>query len=253
MENTKQFEDRFLDFRHDLRNPLYIAKNLLETHLAYLEDFSPEADRTLSEKTKSILRKSTDEIERVLVLIRKLHQVAGPGGANGHSDGPSEWVSVNTILRRVMAALKAGHYLDHLVLIELIPSDLPRIQAHAIDLQEIFFNLIVNAAQATMPRGELVIEASCQLKPIQAVRISFEDTGSGISQEALGHIFEPFYTGRSEEGGVGFGLYIVQHLVERNGGQIAVRSKQNVGTCFTLTFPLNLNLGGQNGDLTAKR
>ena len=233
METTNQIEERVLDFKHDIRNPLYIAKSLIETHIEYLEALSSSSTAVPSHRTKIILKKSIREIDRVLETIRRLNQMA----IGCVAQSAVEQVCVKEILRRITSALRAGRYLDHLILVESIASDLPKLNANLVDLEEIFFNLIVNAAQATREGGQLTIRAFTHPKPTEAILISFQDTGCGISEEALPHIFEPFYTGRSEKGGVGFGLYIVKQLVERNGGKISVQSKKGQGTTFTLEFP----------------
>ena len=67
------------------------------------------------------------------------------------------------------------------------------------------------------------------------VRIA--DNGSGIPQDKLGQIFNPFYTTKAPGKGTGLGLFIVKQVVEKNKGTIALESEQGVGTTFTLRFP----------------
>lgn len=236
MGTTSKMDEQVLDLKHDIRNPLYIVKSLIETHLEQLELVSEAKIPPVNSKTGVVLRKSLKEIDRALGIIRRLNQIAKES-RKSKQNGKSQRVCVKEILYRVTAALKAGHYLQHVRLVEFIPSDLPPLEAQPLDLEEIFFNLISNAAQAMIDGGQLTIEARFQPEPAPAVVVSFEDTGHGISEEALPYIFEPFYTSRVEKGGVGFGLYIVKQLVERNGGQITVESRPSVGTTFTLTFP----------------
>ena len=241
MGDTTDVDDRILDLKHDIRNPLYVVKNLIETHLEFLEERPGNSEDLALVKTKLVLRKCAKHIERVFQTIRRLNEIAHNGRSNGSTSHLKSPVFLQEIVHRVTKALKEGRYLEHLLLVESMTSDLPEVEANLLDLEEIFFNLIVNAAQATIPGGRLTIEAHLQLEPIPAVRISFEDTGHGISEDALPYIFEPFYTSRPDEGGVGFGLYIVKQLVERNRGQIMVTSKANVGTTFALIFPVKVD------------
>lgn len=238
MGNMNEMDEQATDLKHDIRNPLYIAKNLIETHLEHLEALSetPQEPATLS-KTGIVLRKSLKEIDRVLSIIQRLNQIAKESN-EFKRNGKFQCVHIKEILYRVTAALRQGYAFEHVTLIEFIDSALPPIEAHPLDLEEIFFNLISNAAQAMIDGGQLTIRAWSRPEPVPAaVVISFEDTGHGISEEALPYIFDPFYTNRTEKGGVGFGLYIVKQLVERNGGHIAVESRPNTGTTFELTFP----------------
>ncbi|MBI4394593.1 MAG: HAMP domain-containing histidine kinase [Candidatus Omnitrophica bacterium] len=244
MENTKQLEKQVLDFKHDIRNPLYIAKSLIEVHLEYLNGGESEAQNVSSiNKTKTILQKSIKEIDRVLQTIRRLNQIA-----KGTRHLETQAVSIKEILSWTVRALQESRCLDHLLLVESIPLDLPKVNVNLVDLEEIFFNLIVNAVQAVRERGRLTISATrhCDASSVTMPRndgcimISFEDTGCGIPKDALPYIFEPFYTGRADKGGVGFGLYIVKQLVERNGGRISVESQYGVGTTFTLSFPFSV-------------
>lgn len=233
MGNQNSIAEHVSNFRHDIRNPLYIAKSLIETHLEYLE--SSEEKATLFEKTKTVLSKSVKSIDRVLNILQRMNQLAVSPTKNsaGHC------VSIKHVLDHILKALSEAHYLDHLLLIKSIPGDLPLLEVHLTDLEEVFFNLIVNASQATQKGGRLWIEAlfnDSYKEP--AITLLFKDTGCGISEEAMPYIFEPFCTGRAHEGGVGFGLYIVKQLVERNGGTISVESHVGQGTTFQLIFKI---------------
>lgn len=232
-------EKRLLDLKHDIRNPLYITKSLIESHLEYLDMPSEGCCCETSSRTELVLNKVLREVDRVLRTIRKLNQIAQSKFSSHLSqESARRTICVKEILHRILLALKEGRYLEHLVLIEFVPSDLPPIVGNFIDLEEIFFNLIINAVQAMKSSGQLMIKAHCVAKPSPQVVMTFQDTGQGISEHALPYIFDPFYTGRVEEGGVGFGLYIVKQLVERNGGRITVESQMNKGTMFRLTFPI---------------
>jgi len=118
-------------------------------------------------------------------------------------------------------------------LIQDIPTDLPPIHADHIYLEEILFNLIVNATQALKgaEKGRITISAE---KVDQAVVVKIADNGSGMTSEQQQNIFKPFYTTKEE--GTGLGLYITKQLVEKNGGKITVTSKPGQGTTFMLTF-----------------
>lgn len=107
------------------------------------------------------------------------------------------------------------------------------------DLYQIIFNLAENGIKYNTPGGTLQI---CISREDDNAVILIQDTGTGIPEDAVGHIFERFYRvdkARSRStGGAGLGLAIVKNLVERNKGTIHVRSQIGVGTTFTITFPI---------------
>ena len=120
------------------------------------------------------------------------------------------------------------------------PRQSPRIRGDAGYLQQVFLNLINNSMDA-MPRGgNLRLRVAADGDPARAefVQIEVEDTGEGIPEETLGHIFDPMFTTKRIGTGAGLGLAICQQIVQQHGGTIAVRSHVHQGTCFTINLPL---------------
>lgn len=103
-------------------------------------------------------------------------------------------------------------------------------------LQQAWFNLLRNAAEAIDAEGEIVIGAA--LAERDTVRITFRDSGRGIAPDVLPHIFEPFLSTR--EHGAGMGLFIVKEVVDEHGGRVDVQSTPGQGTQFTLDLPAAL-------------
>ena len=112
------------------------------------------------------------------------------------------------------------------------------IVADADQLQQALLALFVNAVEAmsTVPEGEGELSVRLHGDP-QGVRIDISDTGAGIPREALPHIFEPFYSTKHEESGVGLGLAVVYGIVHRHGGTIEVESEVGRGTAFHVRLP----------------
>ena len=120
-------------------------------------------------------------------------------------------------------------------LIKNIPIGLPKILVDSKQIEEIFFNLIRNSAQAMdKPHGSITVEA--RNKDDDWVIVDITDTGCGITEEGLAMLFNPFYTTKGPDKGTGLGLYIVRQIIENNGGRILVKSKFGEGTTFTLEF-----------------
>jgi CheY-like chemotaxis protein len=124
------------------------------------------------------------------------------------------------------------------------------IQADPGQIEQVILNLAVNARDAMPKGGELSIETSRvhasrerwltknDMNKGWWVRVRVGDTGHGMSQEVLKHIFEPFYTTKEKGKGTGLGLATVYGIVKQNGGQITVQSKRNRGTKFDIFFPI---------------
>lgn len=118
-------------------------------------------------------------------------------------------------------------------------ADLPLVDCYAGQLNQVWMNLLTNAAQAIGEGpGEVKIETKVEGEGI-AVRIS--DTGKGISEEHLRRIFDPFFTTKAVGEGTGLGLSISYGIIERHGGTITVDSDIGKGTTFTTLIPLKPN------------
>ncbi len=126
---------------------------------------------------------------------------------------------------------------------------LEKITADKSQLQQVLMNLTVNARDAMSGEGTLTVRTrntSWNSPPSQVfpeagpgryVLLEVEDTGTGISEEALGHIFEPFYSTKGPEKGTGLGLSIVYGIVRRHGGWLEVSSRPGWGSVFRIYFP----------------
>jgi signal transduction histidine kinase len=116
--------------------------------------------------------------------------------------------------------------------------DLPEIEAYGSELNQVWTNLIDNAADAMDGRGAIDIHAD----PADGgIRVRICDTGPGIPSAVLPHLFEPFFTTKAPGIGTGLGLHISYSVVARHGGRIEVASKPG-DTCFTVTLPGTLPL-----------
>lgn len=226
---------RTVRFHHNVKNSLYVLKTLLETHLERISEFTQNAG-AFRKETEKVLEKTLKEIGRLFMMINRLNHVTSVKSPNQSFDSEFSDVNICDIFFRVKSVLESEHSIDHITLIKSIPPDLPCIVANPFDLEEIFYNLIVNAAQAMLDGGELVVTAELRERSASELVISFVDNGVGISDAAMPFIFEPFFT--AKENGSGFGLYITKQLVRRNGGRIAVRSRECYGSNFTLIFPV---------------
>jgi signal transduction histidine kinase len=112
---------------------------------------------------------------------------------------------------------------------------LPLVPCHLAQINQVFMNLLVNAAQAIKVQGTITLRTWVDA---EHACVEVRDTGCGIPADQLGSIFDPFFTTKPVGSGTGLGLAISYGIVEDHGGRIDVQSEPGVGTAFTLRLPL---------------
>ncbi|HEX6147977.1 MAG TPA: ATP-binding protein [Acidimicrobiia bacterium] len=145
--------------------------------------------------------------------------------------GPVQHIDPTEGIRDTLILLK--HKLRGIETIVDIEPDLPTIEASGRDLNQVWTNLIDNAADAMGGSGTLTIRAA---REDGTVVVAITDTGPGIDPEVKDRIFDPFFTTKAPGQGTGLGLHTVHTIVTRSGGTISIDS-DSTGTTFTLRFP----------------
>jgi len=102
-------------------------------------------------------------------------------------------------------------------------------------LQQVFMNILINAADAMREGGTLTVKTGFQVAE-DAIEILISDTGKGMDREQMEHIFLPFFTTKPK--GTGLGLPITKRLIEQHGGSLRVESSLGKGTTFTIMLPV---------------
>jgi two-component system, NtrC family, sensor kinase len=118
--------------------------------------------------------------------------------------------------------------------------ELPLVDAFAGQLNQVWMNLLVNAAQAVSAKGGEVRITTRAYE--ETVVVCVEDTGSGISPEHLNRIFDPFFTTKPVGEGTGLGLSISFGIIKRHNGTIEVKSRLDEGTAFIVTLPIHIKM-----------
>jgi signal transduction histidine kinase len=145
-------------------------------------------------------------------------------------------VSPEQVLLNVVDAMRPS-FVDRGVTLEVdLPPDIPEVLADRLRLELVVTNLLSNGLKFTPPGGKVRVSAH---RENGEVIFSVEDTGSGIPEESLPHVFEKFFRvpGRGgRQNTTGLGLAIVKEVVEAHGGRVRVTSKPGEGTKFTFTL-----------------
>jgi len=207
---------------HEIRNPLGIIKAIEQTMKKELVG-NQEAIKELE-----II---DEEIERANRVIKSLMEFGKP------AKGEKILYSVEAVIDDVLTV--ANKYISqHRVDVIFNNSNDTCIVLDKELLKQAFINIIFNAVQAMPDGGNLTISLT-NIHDI-FIKIIFEDTGTGIKDEHIEKIFNPFYTTKEE--GTGLGLSIVHKIIEEHGGTIGVTSKESLGTTFEIMLPIRKDI-----------
>ena len=130
----------------------------------------------------------------------------------------------------------AWNELKYIAALERNFGDIPEIFCYPQQLNQVFLNLLVNAAQAMNKQGQIIVRT---WSDSGNVFVSVADTGTGMPEEVQKRIFEPFYTTKAPGKGTGLGLSISADIVRKHGGEIMVASQLGEGTVFTVRLPID--------------
>lgn len=143
---------------------------------------------------------------------------------------------IHALLERVVSDARRKPRLDQIEIETHFDEDVPEIQVDQDQIQQVFTNLLNNAAEAIEGKGRITI--STQVEYDRWLIIKLADTGCGIPEEDMGKLFTPFFTRKVSGKGTGLGLSIVYGIVKMHRGQIQVQSKIGEGTSIIVSLPI---------------
>jgi len=148
-----------------------------------------------------------------------------------------ELTNINNILERVLSLVEKQALFQNIKITKKLHPHLPMTMIDITQIQQVFMNIILNAAEAMEGKGSLTIGTQL-LKDGRSMEIRFTDTGCGIPQENMIKLFEPFFTTKEETKGIGLGLAISYGIIKNHGGNIEVKSQVEKGTTFIIKLPI---------------
>jgi two-component system sensor histidine kinase PilS (NtrC family) len=223
---------------HEIRNPLASISGSIEI----LKD-----DPGSSPQNQQLMGIVLREVNRLNTLIADFLLFARP-----FSPG-KEKIHLNHLIEEILQMLTNGPDFNRRIRLETQFQDDLHIQGDPHQIRQVFWNLFINAAQAMPEGGTLRVELRKNSFPpaISGGRVHGEisviDSGTGIGEEELEKIFDPFYT--TKERGTGLGLSIVHSIVEGYGGKVTVQSRKGKGSVFSVYLPLAEASGNQSQSL----
>ncbi len=221
---------------HELNSPLTTISSLTQFILKNMDE--------ISSTVRDYLSRIEKESHRCQTILRNLLNFSRKG------DGKMVSANVNHLIEETLPLIEHQFSGDNIVVKRNLDPDLPHIMADRDQVQQVFINLILNAAQAMPGGGTITIATSvtngCRssgrgewhhAQPSENfVEIRFKDTGCGVAKKNLVKLFDPFFTTKDQ--GTGLGLAISRTIVLKHRGRIEVVSKLRFGTTFTIRLPV---------------
>jgi two-component system, NtrC family, sensor kinase len=240
---------------HEINNPIaFISSNLgtmvkyLERLEQFLEQQSAAVAQTAPEPlqqelargrqklkvdyilndAKNLLAESQDGSERVRSIVQNLKSFSRVDDTN------RSYVDINDCLESTVTI--AWNELKYKATLTRDYGELPPVKCLPQQLNQVFLNMLVNAAHAIETQGEITVSTR---SAGDQVLVSFRDTGCGIPEEIRSRIFEPFFTTKEVGKGTGLGLSISYDIIKKHNGSIEVESAPGCGTTFTIRLPVD--------------
>ncbi len=229
IENARLFQqsDLIAEMVHELRTPL--ASLRTASHLLLRKDVSEEQMRKVVEIIDNETTRLIDMTTSFLDLARL---------ESGRIPFNSEVFDPGALLQECVGLMQNKAAEKNLRLNLYIPNELPEIKGDQDKIKQVVLNLISNAVNYNKPSGTITVSGHSH--PNELV-ISVNDTGSGIRQADITHLFDKFYRSQATENsvqGTGLGLAICKQIVEAHNGRIEVQSEVGIGTTFSVHLPL---------------
>ncbi|MBL7956891.1 MAG: GHKL domain-containing protein [Flavobacteriales bacterium] len=240
---------------HEINNPVnFITSNIaplrrnlgevVETINAYRKAESPDAvAKVREEEERAGIQESIEELDGIIASVsegaqRTAEIVRGLRNFSRLDEDDLKHADLNEGLASTLAVLAPQYRGKTELVLDL--QEMPKVECFPGKINQVFMNVMNNAAQATLarmdgrPRRVTVTTSSNEHEAI--VRIS--DTGVGMPEEVKARIFEPFFTTKPVGEGTGLGLAIVYGIITEHDGRIQVESEPGIGSTFTITLPL---------------
>lgn len=243
---------------HEINNPVGFVSSNLNTLGGYIDDLKAMIaayrsllgqaassrvplegiDRALDQEAElgidfiledlpQLVRESREGLDRIRKIVIDLKDFAHPG---------EDTLKLADLNQNIDSTLNiVWNEIKYKAVVCKDYGDLPEVNCYPQQLNQVFMNLLVNAAQAISEKGEIHIATRTEA---DMVTVTISDTGCGIPPEHIHRIFDPFFTTKEVGKGTGLGLNVAYNVIRKHNGTIAVESSPGKGTTFTIRLPV---------------
>lgn len=233
---------------HEINNPVGFVNSNFGALERYVNDLfrlidaygDPQADPAaaairqqidydfLKEDIVALFKESKDGLDRVKRIVQDLRDFS-------RVDSVQEWQKANLQICLDTTLNVATNEIKHKADVVRAYAEIPEVECLPSQLNQVFLNLMLNAAQAIATHGTLTLATGCEG---DGVWVSISDTGGGIAPENLNRIFDPFFTTKPVGKGTGLGLSVSYNIIAKHNGRIEVESELGKGTTFRIWLPI---------------
>ena len=243
LNNPINFVYGNVDFLSQYVEDLLSLVTLVDSHPALAEDLRRELERRKEEIEYDFLVADSSKLissirsgaERAASIVRDLKNFSRTG--SGDRQATDLVKGIESTLNLIAPLIK-----NRIEIERHYPDDLPKLVCNAGHINQVFMNILTNAAQAI--RGTGTIDISLAVVDESSLAVSIRDSGEGMSAEVVEKMFDPFFTTKEVGEGTGLGLWISQSIIKNHGGELRVESEPGVGSRFTMILPLATGEGG---------
>jgi len=211
---------------HEINQPLAAIRSNAEAAQRFLSQAAPDISevRQILDDIIRDDRRAGDVVQKVRALVRK-------------EKPHRELLDLNKAIQEVVALVRGESLLQGLSVTTELSPDLKRVRGDRVQLEQVVLNLILNSAAAmkTAPQTQRKIVLKTAMQDSGTVKASVTDFGTGIDENTIDRLFEPFYTTKPE--GLGMGLSISQRIIHAHGGSMQASNNPDGGATFTFTLP----------------
>ncbi len=206
---------------HQLNNPLggitLFSQLMLEEH-------------DLSDAARTDIKRIKKDAERCRLIVKELLEFAR------QTKKEIKPCDINDLLQRTLFLIQNQSIFQNIKIINHFGKDLPEAYADIQQLNHVFMNIILNAADAMEGNGKLTLNTIYN-KKANTILITISDTGPGFKNGILKNIFDPFFTTKEEGKGTGLGLSMAYGIIENHNGKLSAKNNKNGGASFFIELP----------------